>query len=56
GHELYQELVQWGTKNYRERLSISDLADPQLLYENRHALDELTTIMGLGSIYDFQTE
>jgi succinylarginine dihydrolase len=31
-----------------------DLADPMLLDEVRKALDELTGILGLGSIYDFQ--
>jgi succinylarginine dihydrolase len=30
------------------------LADPQLLRESRTALDELTTILGVGPIYDFQ--
>ncbi|MFT5995708.1 MAG: succinylarginine dihydrolase, partial [Glaciecola sp.] len=32
----------------------SDLADPQLLLESRAALDELTQIMRLGSVYPFQ--
>jgi succinylarginine dihydrolase len=31
-----------------------DLADPQLLLEVRRALDELTQILRLGSIYPFQ--
>jgi succinylarginine dihydrolase len=33
---------------------LADLADPALLDESRHALDELTQILGLGSLYDFQ--
>lgn len=52
--ELYQSLVLWVEKHYRESLSIEDLADPQLLLESRVALNELTQILRLGSIYLFQ--
>jgi succinylarginine dihydrolase len=51
---LYHELKAWIEKHYRERISPDDLADPALLRESREALDELTTILGLGAIYDFQ--
>lgn len=51
---LYQSLHSWINKYYRDRLTEADLADPQLLLENRRALDELTQIMKLGSIYSFQ--
>jgi succinylarginine dihydrolase len=51
---LYQSLKNWVNKHYRDRVSEADLADPQLLMENRNALDELTQIMNLGSIYSFQ--
>ncbi|WP_330924823.1 N-succinylarginine dihydrolase [Candidatus Sororendozoicomonas aggregata] len=51
---LYQRLVQWVNDHYRDRLTEKDLADPQLLMESRNALDELTAIMQLGSVYDFQ--
>lgn len=51
---LYSELVNWVKKHYRDRLHEDDLSDPLLLNECRTALDELTTIMQLGSIYDFQ--
>lgn len=51
---LYQSLRNWVNKHYRDRVSEADLADPQLLQENRRALDELTQIMHLGSIYAFQ--
>jgi len=51
---LYQSLRSWVNKHYRDRVSEADLADPQLLLENRRALDELTQIMHLGSIYSFQ--
>ena len=47
-------LEAWVRRHYREELSPSDLADPQLLRESRTALDELTTILGVGPIYDFQ--
>ncbi|MCA2018796.1 N-succinylarginine dihydrolase [Vibrio tritonius] len=50
----YQQLVGWVNKHYRDRLSEHDLADPALLVECRTALDELTQIMQLGSIYPFQ--
>ena len=30
------------------------MADPRFLDETRAALDRLTEILGLGSIYDFQ--
>ncbi|WP_063357689.1 N-succinylarginine dihydrolase [Pseudoalteromonas luteoviolacea] len=51
---LYQELVTWVSKYYRDRLCEQDLADPQLLVESYTALDELTKILSLGSVYDFQ--
>jgi len=40
--------------HYRDRLVFADLADPTLLDESRTALDRLTQLLGLGSIYDFQ--
>jgi succinylarginine dihydrolase len=51
---LHQRLIQWVEKNYREQLDPRDLADPKLLTESRTALDELTRILHLGSLYDFQ--
>lgn len=51
---LYQRLRAWATQHYRDRLQEADLADPQLLQESRQALDELTQILQLGSIYPFQ--
>jgi len=53
-HELSGKLKAWIEKHYRERLELDDLRDPKLLQESRAALDELTGILGLGSIYDFQ--
>ena len=51
---LYDTLTQWVSKHYRDALRESDLADPQLLLECRTALDELTQILKLGSVYPFQ--
>ena len=51
---LHARLEAWVRRHYRDRLSLADLADPQLLNESRLALDELTQILGLGSLYDFQ--
>ncbi|MEK1904375.1 MAG: N-succinylarginine dihydrolase [Pseudomonas sp.] len=51
---LYETLNAWVDKHYRDRLAESDLADPQLLVECRTALDELTQILKLGSVYPFQ--
>ncbi|WP_437881352.1 N-succinylarginine dihydrolase [Pseudomonas sp. LRF_L74] len=51
---LYQTLVDWVGRHYRDRLQERDLADPQLLVECRTALDELTQILTLGCVYSFQ--
>ena len=51
---LHATLSEWVEKHYRDRLSEADLADPQLLTECRTALDELTQILKLGSVYPFQ--
>lgn len=53
---LYESLVAWVEKHYRDRLSADDLADPKLLDECRTALDELTEILDLGALYAFQNE
>lgn len=51
---LDRDLVSWVERHYRDRLEGSDLADPHLLGEVRTALDELTRLLAVGSIYDFQ--
>ncbi|MEC4725677.1 N-succinylarginine dihydrolase [Shewanella sp. D64] len=51
---LFTRLNVWVDKHYRDRLIVDDLANPQLLIESRTALDELTQIMKLGSVYQFQ--
>ena len=50
----YTSLETWIHRHYRDRLTPKDLADPKLLTESRSALDELSGILGLGSIYTFQ--
>lgn len=52
--QLDQQLATWITKHYREHLAPDELCDPDLLSESRDALDELTRLLGLGTIYDFQ--
>ena len=47
-------LEAWVRSHYRESLAQEDLADPKLLEESRRALDELTQLLGLGTIYSFQ--
>jgi succinylarginine dihydrolase len=51
---LYESLVAWVGTHYRDALDPEDLSDPRLLAEGRTALDELTQLLGLGSIYPFQ--
>ncbi|ART81507.1 N-succinylarginine dihydrolase [Oceanisphaera profunda] len=51
---LFTRLNSWVETHYRDRLSVSDLRDPNLLQESRSALDELSQILNLGSVYEFQ--
>ena len=53
---LADRLADWVRRRYRTELRAADLADPQLLAEGRAALDELTVILGLGCLYDFQRD
>lgn len=50
----HARLEAWVNKHYRPELAPEDLADPALLRESREALDELTGLLGLGAIYEFQ--
>lgn len=52
--ELFATLNTWVDNHYRDVLSEDDLRDPNLVVESRTALDELTKILGLGSVYPFQ--
>ena len=51
---LLDSLESWVERHYRESLNMDDLGDPALLSESRSALDELTGLLDLGLIYDFQ--
>jgi succinylarginine dihydrolase len=51
---LADELASWIERHYRDRLSPADLGDPALAREGLVALDELTRILRLGSVYEFQ--
>ncbi len=51
---LHGELIAWVERHYRDRLAPEDLADPQLVVETLAALDELTRILAIGSVYPFQ--
>lgn len=52
--ELLGNLESWITRHYRDRLSPADLTDPLLWREGMTALDELTGLLRLGSVYPFQ--
>jgi succinylarginine dihydrolase len=52
--ELEALLLAWVDAHYRDRLAPGDLQDPNLARESMEALDELTRILGIGSVYDFQ--
>ena len=51
---LYRQLRSCIESHYRDRLTMNDLQDPNLLNECRTALDELTQLLKIGSVYDFQ--
>lgn len=51
---LYTSLFAWINKYYRDHLTENDLADPALAIESKEALDNLTRLLNLGSIYSFQ--
>lgn len=53
---LFNALNDWVDRYYRDRLTAADLADPQLLREGREALDVLSQLLNLGSVYPFQRE
>jgi succinylarginine dihydrolase len=51
---LHEQLARWVQQHYRDRLSGDDLRDPALARETMTALDVLTQLLRLGSVYDFQ--
>jgi succinylarginine dihydrolase len=52
--ELYDQLVAWVERHYRDALAPDDLRDVKLLEESHRTLDELTGLLELGSLYSFQ--
>ncbi|QIZ75882.1 N-succinylarginine dihydrolase [Ferrimonas lipolytica] len=50
----HRQLSGWVERHYRDQLSFNDLRDVALLDQSQTALDELTQLLGLGSIYPFQ--
>lgn len=52
--QRFEALNAWVRKHYRDRLVLDDVADPAFLDEVRRALDALTQLLKLGSLYDFQ--
>jgi succinylarginine dihydrolase len=51
---LHADLAEWIRRHYRDRVSLEDLADVAFVREVEVALDELSNLLGLGSVYDFQ--
>jgi succinylarginine dihydrolase len=51
---LYDALCAWVDRHYRDRLVAADLADPALARESMRALDELTRILAIERLYEFQ--
>lgn len=51
---LGQALEAWVERHFRDRLAGEDLRDPKLARETMAALDELTQLLRLGPVYDFQ--
>lgn len=52
--EKIDKLKIWVNENYRDELTLSDLADPDFLQECYRTLDNLTEFLGLESYYTFQ--
>lgn len=51
---LHGRLVSWVERHYPERIVPGDLRDHRLARACLDALDELTRIVGIGDVYDFQ--
>ena len=50
---LYRQLRHWIESHYRDRLTMNDLQDPNLLNECRIALDDLSQLLKIGSVSTF---
>jgi succinylarginine dihydrolase len=52
--QLHDQLRDWIEKHYRDELKGDDLRDPNLIKETRDALNQLTQLLELGPVYEFQ--
>ncbi len=52
--DLHERLTRWVEQHYPDQIAPTDLADASLARACLDGLDELTRILGLGDIYDFQ--
>jgi succinylarginine dihydrolase len=52
--QSFADLEDWADRHYRESVVLTDFLDPLFRNEVEAALDELTQILELGSIYTFQ--
>ena len=50
--EKYNQLVDWVTADYRDRLQFDDLRDPQFVQELDRAYAALEPIIGMPGLYD----
>ena len=50
---LYDKLIHWVNKHYREELKPQDLGNFELYCETQHALKELETLLNLKGLYSF---
>jgi succinylarginine dihydrolase len=50
-----RDLVALVERRYRDRLVPADLADPLFARESLETLDEITSVLGLGAVFDFQS-
>lgn len=48
---LYESLVAWVHRHYRDRLHLKDLLDPLLIQESKEALQDLAAILHLPTLY-----
>ena len=53
-NNLLDTLESWVKRHYRTELRADSLDDPSLLTESYTAIDDLTALLKLGSIYPFQ--
>jgi succinylarginine dihydrolase len=52
--KLFLQLEKWIHKYYPDKLSQEDLFDPKLYQQSCQALDSLSKILKLGTVYSFQ--